>query len=195
MGGRAGAGAGASSGALTAVDVVGQAEAITEGAPTTVAEASGLVEELSAKGLHAPIVPMLAALSRRALYRGWEPADRVELANTLREYQQFGYARRLLARVRDDGPRQRLFAPAARPLHIQGRGASCGAPARPRAADPDAGLSDRHIHRRRDARHRRRDLQAQMGAGGEARRPRAVALVLRPGPSAEGPPEPRVRGH
>jgi predicted acylesterase/phospholipase RssA len=89
---------------LTAVDLVAQAEAITEGAPTTVAAVSSLVEKLSAEGLHAPIVPMLAAVSRRALYRGWEPNGRVELAKTLREYQQFGYARRVLARIRDDGP-------------------------------------------------------------------------------------------
>ena len=50
-----------------------------------------------------PIAPMLVAVARRALYEDWEPNRRVELAETLRDHQQFGYARRLLGRVRAAG--------------------------------------------------------------------------------------------
>jgi hypothetical protein len=45
---------------------------------------------------------MLIAVSRRALYDDWERAHRTDLAETLRDHQQFGYARRLLGRVRRD---------------------------------------------------------------------------------------------
>jgi predicted acylesterase/phospholipase RssA len=51
----------------------------------------------------APIAPLLITAGRRAIYEGWEAAGRVELAATLRDHQQFGYARRLLGRVRRDG--------------------------------------------------------------------------------------------
>ncbi len=47
---------------------------------------------------------MLIAVGRRALYDGWAADDRVELAETMRDHQQFGYARRLLGRVRSEGP-------------------------------------------------------------------------------------------
>lgn len=51
-----------------------------------------------------PIAPLLIEAGRRAIYGAWEPARRAELARALRDHQQFGYARRLLGRVRGDGP-------------------------------------------------------------------------------------------
>ena len=81
-----------------------QAEAITAGARADVPTVSGLAEELRDGGRPGPIAPMLIAVSRRALYDGWDPGRRAELAATLRDHEQFGYARRLLGRVRRDGP-------------------------------------------------------------------------------------------
>jgi predicted acylesterase/phospholipase RssA len=52
---------------------------------------------------------MLIAVGRRAIYHGWERERRAELADVLRDHQQFGYARRLLSRVRrDEGDSERL---------------------------------------------------------------------------------------
>jgi len=87
------------------MDAAQRAEEIAkgEGKPTTVAEVKELAEELSEQGRHKPIVPMLVAVSRKALYEGFAPQDRQALAKTLREYQLFGYARRLLGRLRSEG--------------------------------------------------------------------------------------------
>jgi len=44
---------------------------------------------------------MLTAVARRALGGRWRPDERAALATeVLRDHQQFGYARRLLSRVR-----------------------------------------------------------------------------------------------
>jgi predicted acylesterase/phospholipase RssA len=51
---------------------------------------------------------MLIAVARRALKGEWRPAERAALAEVLRDHQQFGYARRLLARVRPAGDDERL---------------------------------------------------------------------------------------
>lgn len=88
------------------MDAAQRAEEIAkgEGKPTTVAEVKELAEKLSEQGRHKPIVPMLVAVSRKALYDGFEPMHRATLAKILKDFQLFGYARRLLARVRDEGP-------------------------------------------------------------------------------------------
>jgi predicted acylesterase/phospholipase RssA len=69
-----------------------------------VGEVTTLANRLRKNRCFAPIAPMLIAAGRRAIYAGWEPGGRVELAGTLRDHQQFGYARRLLGRVRGEGP-------------------------------------------------------------------------------------------
>jgi predicted acylesterase/phospholipase RssA len=52
---------------------------------------------------------LLIAVARRALRGAWRPDERTALAGVLRDHQQFGYARRLLARVRrSDGDSERL---------------------------------------------------------------------------------------
>ena len=51
---------------------------------------------------------MLIAVARRALRGEWRPAERSALAEVLRDHQQFGYARRLLSRVRAGGDSERL---------------------------------------------------------------------------------------
>jgi predicted acylesterase/phospholipase RssA len=81
-----------------------QAEAITAGARADLRTVSGLADGLRDGGRPGLIAPLLVAVSRRALYEGWEPGSRAELAKTLRDHEQFGYARRLLGRVRNDGP-------------------------------------------------------------------------------------------
>lgn len=80
-----------------------RAEAITRGGPADVATVSALAEELRDNGRVGPIAPMLVAVSRRALYGDWGSPHRAQLAATLRDHQQFGYARRLLGRVRNEG--------------------------------------------------------------------------------------------
>ncbi len=49
------------------------------------------------------IAPLLIDASRKALYDDWERDHWVALAKLLRDHQYFGYARRLLGRVRHDG--------------------------------------------------------------------------------------------
>jgi predicted acylesterase/phospholipase RssA len=80
-----------------------RAEAIIAGGETDVAEVGQIAEELRRHGPVAPIAPMLVAVARRALYDDWELANLVPLAWLLRDHQQFGYARRVLGRVRARG--------------------------------------------------------------------------------------------
>jgi predicted acylesterase/phospholipase RssA len=54
-----------------------------------------LLTELHDSELLGPIASLLIAAARRALYQDWELANRKELAEILRDHQQFGYARRL----------------------------------------------------------------------------------------------------
>src|SRR5262249_12815276 len=88
-----------------------------------------LADELQDESSFAPIAPMLINVSRRAIYDGWEPQCRVALAKKLRDHQQFGYARKLLGRVRREagdsekprqlhapGPHKDLELPAGRRL-------------------------------------------------------------------------------
>jgi len=109
-------------------DARGRAEAFAAGAEASFAEVAGLVAELRAEKQLGPLGPLLVAAGHRALYAGWEPARRPELAALLRDGGQFGYARRLFARLREAGDdegyrRQQAFCtykdmelPAARRL-------------------------------------------------------------------------------
>jgi predicted acylesterase/phospholipase RssA len=81
-------------------DAAGRAEAIIAGGETGVAEVGRIAEELRRDGPVAPIAPMLIAVARRALYDDRERLDRFALSLLLRDHQQFGYARRLLGRIR-----------------------------------------------------------------------------------------------
>ena len=85
------------------MDTEQRAQAIIDGGETDVPTVAALADELRRRSRIGPIAPMLVAVARRALYEDWEPNRRVELAETLRDHQQFGYARRLLGRVRAAG--------------------------------------------------------------------------------------------
>jgi predicted acylesterase/phospholipase RssA len=76
-----------------------EAERIAGGAATDLNRVEEVARELWAEGRPGPIEPMLINVSRRALYEDWERNRRPELAKLLREHEQFGYARRLLAHV------------------------------------------------------------------------------------------------
>ena len=78
---------------------------------------------------------MLHALARRALTDDWDADQRAELAiKVLRDHQQFGYARRLLARVRAES-RQRQRATAASSMRF--------APTRISTSRPSCGSTER----------------------------------------------------
>jgi predicted acylesterase/phospholipase RssA len=77
-----------------------QAKAIAAGGEADVARVEALARELRQDDRYDAIAPMLVTASRRALYDGWEAAHRVQLAQILRDYDLFSYARRLLGRVR-----------------------------------------------------------------------------------------------
>src|SRR5262249_39707741 len=87
------------------VDDTLRAEAIARGAETTLDEVKHLAGALLEAEAFDPIGPMLVEIARRALYKGWEPNGRVDLAKLLRDHQLFGYARRVLERVRRDPAR------------------------------------------------------------------------------------------
>jgi predicted acylesterase/phospholipase RssA len=63
-----------------------------------------LVDALRDEGRSGLAGATLTAVARRALRDEWRPDERAKLAEILRDHQQFGYGRRLLARVRRDGP-------------------------------------------------------------------------------------------
>jgi predicted acylesterase/phospholipase RssA len=81
-----------------------EADRIASGGAVQFQQLKPLADGLRDAGHAAAVGPLLSAVARRALYDGWEPARRAELAALLRDHQQFGYARRLLRRVRADGP-------------------------------------------------------------------------------------------
>ncbi len=90
------------------MDAERRAEAIIGGGETDVAEVGQIAEELRRQGPVAPIAPMLIAVARRALYDDWDQRNLVALAWLLRDHQQFGYARRVLGRVRAWDDREEL---------------------------------------------------------------------------------------
>lgn len=77
---------------------------IRDGADVSAGELADLAGRLRAARDTGSADELLVAVARRALSGGWRPDERVALAAVLRDHQQFGYARRLLARVRNEGP-------------------------------------------------------------------------------------------
>jgi predicted acylesterase/phospholipase RssA len=86
---------------MSAVD---EADRIARGGAVRFEQLKPLADGLRDHGNAAAAAPLLIAIARWALYDDWEPARRAELAELLRDHRQFGYARRLLGRVRREGP-------------------------------------------------------------------------------------------
>ncbi|HVO53241.1 MAG TPA: patatin-like phospholipase family protein [Solirubrobacterales bacterium] len=89
------------------MDLERWAEDFANGGDGTVAEIKRVADELRAKELFRPIAPMLIEAGRRALYgkgdrADWERPQWAELADLLCDHLQFGYARKLLGRLRRD---------------------------------------------------------------------------------------------
>src|SRR5687768_8974973 len=84
---------------------VEDAKAIIEGTvERSAGEIKALADRLRDQGKSGLAGAMLTAVARRALRGKWRQDERAPLAKVLRDHQQFGYGRRLLARVRSDGP-------------------------------------------------------------------------------------------
>jgi predicted acylesterase/phospholipase RssA len=78
---------------------------IEGGGVISAAEVQRLAGELRGAGRTALVGELLTTVARRALDGHWNPGERAELAmNVLRDHQQFRHARRLLGRVRRQGP-------------------------------------------------------------------------------------------
>lgn len=78
-----------------------QARAVIAGEDAPASHLKTLADTLRGAGRTALVAEMLTAVARRALDARWRPTERAELAaDVLRDHQQFGYARRLLSRVR-----------------------------------------------------------------------------------------------
>ncbi|MGH2949586.1 MAG: tetratricopeptide repeat-containing protein, partial [Solirubrobacteraceae bacterium] len=78
-----------------------EARAIIDSNDASAAELKELAGALREAGRTGLVAEMLTAVARRALDGRWRPDERAELATkVLRDHQQFGYARRLLSRVR-----------------------------------------------------------------------------------------------
>jgi hypothetical protein len=81
------------------------ARLVIDGGDISVADLRVLARTLRAAGRTALVGELLTAVARRALYDNWRRSEHAALAmDVLRDHQQFGYARRLLARVRRAGP-------------------------------------------------------------------------------------------
>jgi predicted acylesterase/phospholipase RssA len=85
-------------------DAVQRAREVIGGADITVDALRDNARILRKGGQTALVGELLTTVSRRALYDGWRTPEHADLAmRVLRDHQQFGYARRLLARVRSAG--------------------------------------------------------------------------------------------
>ena len=83
---------------------------IEGGGVIPVSEVQRLARELRIEGRTALVGQLLTTVARRALDGRWNPDERAELAiKVLRDHQQFSYARRLLGRVRRQGPDSELL--------------------------------------------------------------------------------------
>jgi predicted acylesterase/phospholipase RssA len=80
-----------------------QAAQIVDGGSVDLTMATRLVEQLRSDDEAGAIALMLRELARRALYAGWEAGSRSRFVQLLSDNQEFGYARRLLGRLRDAG--------------------------------------------------------------------------------------------
>ncbi len=93
------------------MDLKRRAEEFANGGDGSVGEIKQIADGLRAEGRFGPIAPMLIEAGRRALYGkdgDWERPHWDELAKLLRDHQQFGYARKLLGRMRRDGDSEEL---------------------------------------------------------------------------------------
>ena len=134
-------------------DAMQRAREVIGGADITIDALRDDARFLRKGGQTALVGELLTTLSRRALYDGWRTPEHADLAmRVLRDHQQFGYARRLLGRVRSAGQRQRAAAPAARAVHLQGPRAARRPAAGPGAEHPERGRPAGGEHGRRDAR-------------------------------------------
>jgi hypothetical protein len=78
---------------------------IIEGADVPAVDLGRLAGEMRAAGRTACVAELLTAVAGRALAGTWRTADRAQpTAEVLRDHEQFGHARRLLAQVRYEGP-------------------------------------------------------------------------------------------
>jgi predicted acylesterase/phospholipase RssA len=103
-----------------------KAQAFAEGKrELTFDEVESIADRLREEGRYGPVAPLLISAGRRALdkEKPWESSRRVELALLLQRHQQFGYARRLLARVRGEG--ERAAAPDDEAETLRQRHALC----------------------------------------------------------------------
>jgi predicted acylesterase/phospholipase RssA len=78
-----------------------EARAVVDGADRSASDLKTIAAALRESGRTALVAEMLTVVARRALDGSWRPAERAQLAiEVLRDHQQFGYARRLLSRLR-----------------------------------------------------------------------------------------------
>ena len=77
---------------------------IAEGGDTTAAEVAALAGPLAEQGRWDLVAGMLVDVARRALYEQWHEDEWLVLAETLRDYRQFGYARRLFRLLHEKDP-------------------------------------------------------------------------------------------
>jgi predicted acylesterase/phospholipase RssA len=83
------------------MDRESEVRAVIDGEDRSAAQLKELAGDLRDAGRTDLVAEMLTAVARRALDGRWRPAEREALAtDVLRDHQQFGYARRLLGRVR-----------------------------------------------------------------------------------------------
>lgn len=91
------------------MESVEQAQAFVEGADLDYETVSRLARVLREAGRYAEVSSLLVAAGRRAHYEDWEPTRRADLAKVLRDHQLFGYARRILGRLRAEGDTSELL--------------------------------------------------------------------------------------
>lgn len=91
------------------IDSAHEARSIIDGADASAAELNLIARRLRDAGRGDLVAELLIAVARRALDGRWHPDQRANLAiDVLRDHQQFGYARRLLERVRESADTERL---------------------------------------------------------------------------------------
>ena len=86
------------------MDVEQRVREVVGGADAPTVELAELAGRLRAEGRTGLAAELLAAVAQRALAGRWRGAERTQLAAVLRDHEQFGNARRLLAQVRAEGP-------------------------------------------------------------------------------------------
>jgi len=85
------------------MDAQEQVQRIVGGTDVSAADLQALAGRLRADHRSSLADQLLTAVAERALKGDWLPDERMQLAAVLRDHQQFGYARRLLGRMRAEG--------------------------------------------------------------------------------------------